>query len=851
MMDERKKNNIIKNLVGISIMLWFLVAPLFSLAAEMSIVDGFDKIQEALELMARQNRLNIPDGPGASQLQSDLEKNLSKSILELKDLKQKLTDAQKFIDLGKQAQGSGSGSSDIFKQMQGLLGNASGLKGLSSTDKILGDYLKLGEMGNNGFKEAAGAVTQGLSGLGDLNTKISSLDGKVSEIGEMLPELESGIVGGSGTSGANSIGDLKDQFGKATGQADELASGLGEDAGNAFDTDKMQEGFDQPGTSKKTQGEESVCDKRPAEVTGEGNGNGVPTIEQEGPLLDLTGKLVEFTSAIKTINQETCYKIEQLYKKEFEYDKKTTEEARKKMDKIKKEVEKQNNEGRKPSNDLSAKESHWPTAEKIVREETQTGANYSVVLYDQSGIEDKIGIPLKEALTKQNENEKTDESAYKARTQPTFDTKSFVENARDKDNTEYFNGLTQIANPKNNAYGQVLIQSAERENLKQQFADRAMDKIISGQGIVGQEECIKTIEAPDGKQNCVEWKIKVPAKLYGDLSSKYFTDNYQQTANVDDISKVGDIESNKEDPQALDGNPEGSGGNSGGIPDGGSGSTGGVGGGITGGSGNIADVFPGGSGEFDWQQFLQWIQGTQTQEEQTEPVEPTAPNITINISNAIETNRTNGVKSTRVSWKTTNATECTASNDWLTYAEDATTTPKIKIARSAKLALTDSVIIDHPLPFSFTVNAYGINQIINSTQTRTLTLSQDGTGVKETVVYEPNLANLLEDSLIQISINKQFVSIPAGNEDLDVISKSDIVNRIKNEMTNVAPGTLKHFELSKIDKTVDGNRLILSRTVNDFSPNTLYVSASGDYGISCKGAGGTSLNSKTTIDFTK
>ena len=55
-------------------------------------------------------------------------------------------------------------------------------------------------------------------------------------------------------------------------------------------------------------------------------------------MLDYTGQLVNYTAKIKAINEETCKLVEQLYKKEFELDKKPEKKRKKFLPRQKKNL---------------------------------------------------------------------------------------------------------------------------------------------------------------------------------------------------------------------------------------------------------------------------------------------------------------------------------------------------------------------------------------------------------------------------------------------------------------------------------------------------------------------------------
>ncbi|HBM46141.1 MAG: hypothetical protein UT05_C0003G0086 [Parcubacteria group bacterium GW2011_GWF2_38_76] len=816
-----------------------------------------DGAKQFLELIRRQAADAVSNMPIISNTQTNFENNLAKYRSFLDQLGGQGKNIGDLLNLAQSISPANVGSQ--ISQIQGLVSTITSFKGGGGASDILNVFSQLESLGVPGFSQANNEITKGISNLGSIDKGITDIAKEVTNISSAASELQSAqqtlqnlkTFGGSSSEAIKkaegAVADAQKKLNDIVGSTEQKAGGFFDQVNNVADTEAISDEFQTAGLPGEGK-EQSVCDKPSPGVTGGGGGNGVPVIEQPGPLLDLTGKLVDFTSNIRTINKETCKKIEQLWKKEFELDKKVKEKSQETLEKIKKELKEFREKGRKASNDLKAEKSFYPTISEFIKEETEAARNKHLNQLEKTKVNDKV----KEVFKKQNELDKNDSASYLARVSPTIDTEKVVEQAKEQKGATYFDSLKKIADPRNNISGQYLIQLSEKQTMEATAAKNAQDEYVSGQGIIGTKKCIKTIKTDSGEM-CTEWEIITPAKLFGGLQEEAYKDNFKQTANADDISheaetttasgekkKISNLAEDYTKDIAESSGAEGSG--PGGTEGGGSNYTNNNSTVNTGGDtiNEIINEGGGGDGGFDLLDLISQIvnMGDSEEPESSTPISIPPPTVSFNTTN-------NGMFSTKLNWSANGAVSCRATNDWITYLGFgiATTASEILIQKDEEIETDASYNIEHPSAFSFAVNVTGGNRVIPGQilQPATTTVTKEATGLKQTINYIPNITGVIDGDIFSIYINSdQIITVSYSDGD----TQADLVAKIKSAMDSVNPTTEKGKIYSAITKTINQNTLTLTKTV----PN---IPASAIYELACKNTADKETTKKVTIEFFK
>ncbi|HRY62817.1 MAG TPA: hypothetical protein P5056_03560 [Candidatus Paceibacterota bacterium] len=833
-----------------------LIFPIYASASTLPMGNsaGIDQAKQFLETIRTQIKFNLPtQDAAAAQIQSLLEQNLVSALGNIDGLGQKLESASSIINLANSV--NKGNFSTIIPQILSQASNLQGLQGITNIGSITNQIQSLSSK-IPGLSSSLGTINKDLANLSNVNSVVSNLSTKLNNVTSVAGNMQSALqTGASRTALGSYVSSGLDANGLTADEAARYASyeeywnGL-ESAWNETDSalagaaslgdiNSISSNFSNANAAGMDSGQQTVCKPNSANNKAGGNGNGVPTIEQEGPLLDYTGQLVNYTAKIKAINEETCKLVEQLYKKEFELDKKATEDAQKAVAEAKKEFEKQFAEGRKPANDLSTKKSSATTPKELEGEEKEAVRNNQINNLKNTSISKKYQDVLSEELKKQNEIEKDDNAAYAARVAPTFDTDKFFEDTEAIKKDDYFSKLSEALYPKNTLIGQYFIQMAEKQRAEEEAVERARTEYIAGQGIIGVKQCIKEITTEDGKTSCLDWQVTIPAKTYGDLASAYFTDNYKQTSGVKEDSDKANIPAAQQDVQVI-------------ATAGGAAGGGGTGGNTTssntsGGTSEANTTNPTNNQNFNLEDLLNQIGEGSSEENQGETSSVSIPLPTISFS-AEKASPVNGVSVTRISWSADLALSCRAANNWIWYSDKATTTRDILVKQDADRSLDGNVPIYHPAAFSFSATVTGNDRLINIPQAYTLSIVKEGTGFKQTVRYEPNItAELLENDVFNIKINNDLANDPTISILFtDGMTKSELVSQIISVMNNTDQATDagKIYKGIAKEKSADGNALILTKSVSN-------VPATADYEIACKNITDKETTKKITIEFFK
>lgn len=575
--------------------------------------------------------------------------------------------------------------------------------------------------------------------------------------------------------------------------------------------------FDFESISNELAGYRYICLGNSPRNKAAGQGSGVNTEEQLSQVTDYSGQLVDYVSSIRTIDQKTCemtYDIlintSMLVLKEYKFDPKIREEARSLIEDERAKMEAFMKNGGVPLNDLDGQTSLYPTNKEVADQATEVARNYHLDLIKKlkdSGMDDDTAKALAAKYTAENViATEGKESEFIAATSPTFDTKSFL--ASPPDGMAYLDGLIKASQPRNNFYGQILLQNQQRSLMEADFKERALNELNANGGIDGIRECTKEITIGEGdtaKKQCVEYKIKVPATIIARTAEEFATSPIRQGEGADEFGQYNtlkqipntvaqlavyetpkiDYENNgvaleSENVSSVDGKTENSfsevkmsviskGGTTGGTGSGGN--TGGGGGG-----------------------------------DQPPSDKPTSPNPTVTQTTRV----VNGIKKTTVTWNDSNASGKTT-NDWQTYFG---TKPEIAKKTGTDLGKSGSFELSQPTPFGFKVGASGGDgRPVNSPQTNyNNVITKTGSNVIQQTSFTPNISGLNQRSYINITIDNKTLAIPVvsadANGDLNDLTPKSITENIRVVLTHPTRG----IPGVKIE-TRNDDTIVISKTV--------------------------------------
>lgn len=816
--------------------------------------NGVGRIRELLQDIRRQAMLNLPNTQGAQSIQSQFDQVIGRIDSQLGQFTREFQKIGEISNLGNQIQG---GNSEQIPAIQELINNFQGFGSITNVNEALNLFNQLGSQINvPGFNEVSSIVNQGLGQLqnfagniGNLSGNLDNINAKVTEIASLENQLQNAWnpqlreqVQQTLTNSQIQLRSSLDQMGQ---NANQIISG----ANNVVSDQNLNEVKNEFGDVNMSQGEDSMCQGNDAgSASGEGGGgDGVPVIEQPGQLMGLTKELVNITLKIKSIDQKTCEMTKEILKIQMDLQKKdrkddpdAAKKAREEIAKEKEAFEKRMKGERKPSNQGESgesKKSFYPTLGEFLQEESEAIRIKALQNVKDSEIPDYIKDPLLKVFEQERLLLNDPKAAYNEKVKPTpgFN----PDNISSKKGNEFFSDLITLAEPRNNIVGQLLLNRSEMQKLEEKHILGA-EKTWSTYQFLPEWECVEYAEY-GGDKSCIKYEIITPAKWVADQGSAFATTKLRMTESTDEAGEDEGSALSKGGGSSVSGSTAELSGQS---------------------DGEVSNpAVPGGNQEggniFDFfSQACELLPGVcerllgESNNQQEETVEETIPESPLPIikftDEGITTNPETGLRKTRISWETENASYCLAGNNWNSYGDDsgAATIPVTIINNGGDLNGTDGIEgffdITHPSIFRYKITASpnGTFRPMPS-QNPTMSLTRIAGSLVQSIRYQPNINGLIENDIILFSLNGKTISITASQNEEDITTEN-IISRISNYLEDQNQTSFEEF--SKYEKTIDTDNITLTRRTNSFD-------ASSDYRINCYGQDGRMESGLITIRF--
>lgn len=291
----------------------------------------------------------------------------------------------------------------------------------------------------------------------------------------------------------------------------------------------------------KIPGLKGVLDKVPGLSTAAGlvglGASYVPVVEQDGDLLDLTDDTNQMTGDIRDLQVQICTHLKTIKRvqlnfedKEFIGDVKAREEASKRADEAQKQIFNRVETGGKTASgeDTTLK----PDVEDYTKDWADQGAAQAVSQAKSSGnynaekmakyteYQNKAGTFANNIASDFSENQ------IKELTDP--------EQVKELNSQSLWRGILKLAEPQNNAYGQISMIWDKVSQEKSQGRENARLEFLSGGGYVPVKECVKE----DENGVCVKYKVNSTGSTNQHAANEAASVDLQQTLNADEASDL-------------------------------------------------------------------------------------------------------------------------------------------------------------------------------------------------------------------------------------------------------------------------------------------------------------------------
>ena len=718
-----------------------------------------------------------------------------------------------------------------LKQTLSTLGNAT--EALSN----IGGILDIPELQNLGGLLNGGGLTSGsgvnnlsplsqiLSGVGKLNTTFSGNSGLVSAVSgissipgvdTLLPVLKkipgtgTGLISGSGASCTANVGGGNTTTGNAAvnaaaNAATQAATNAAKNLlGSAFNSSVGALGSLTGG------------------LLGGGTGNGVPVVEQDGTLIRLQQQSTNLT-AIACEHLAAIREIEQ----------------------FRNPTARQN-----ALKGLKDTLSSYATQEQGGRTTAQGLTQQSFIVSSQSYQDEKVRAAT--ALTLDRFSKASIPSAFKQNLIDQLTREELIAQDPNQELLASIGGTSVTSNtndplgdwleyfkPQNNPYGSYMILKGELAQAKAEAATEAARTWEAGNGIVPEEKCESGWITNALGKSCEKMTVVTPGIYFADRGSAIRTSGLRVAENSDQFQEDINAQKALAEEQAFNFTGTNQGRTDLGITD------------VFNVVDNICKIKSDlsicsaknkAAGILD---TLSQITGTNllgggvgsTASIGTTVTGSTATlnsSVAPTISSETTFNRVSGKSDmTTLAWRATNASQCSAGNDWITFGNngDLTLTPSVTVAAGTTFSANNSINISHPGLFKPEVSVRG-SGVVQSNITSRLS------GNSQVVTYVPNTAGLRINDQISLIIDGQEISTGAT---LSGLTAEDIVADLKSARVNtpVASAAKAFFDQFQFSGS---NTLIISHSI----PSDVPKSAS--YQLTCTGPGG-SITKTIPINF--